>query len=184
LTEFKIMFTLDVGCGDNPSGDVNVDLFIADYERHRTPLDGVGTFNLDAKKISNFVLADAHFLPFKSGVFDLVISRQLIEHVKSPMKVLCEFTRVTRHQIIIECPHRLGDRIQAKTRVAKKWNREHHINALSFKYFLAASHVLNLDLKRTETLSEVYFPNSVFRLLTFPYVIRITLQKQQSAHQN
>ena len=42
------MHTLDVGCGDKPKGDVNIDLFF------------YGKWN-------NFVIAEAHCLPFKNN---------------------------------------------------------------------------------------------------------------------
>jgi len=52
----------------------------------------------------NFVVADAHALPFKDKQFDLVLSTESLEHFLSPSKALSEMKRVTkpRGKIIIE----------------------------------------------------------------------------------
>lgn len=73
---------LDVGCGNAPTGDVNVDL--PGSERHR---EGV---KIIAKKIPNFVYASAYFLPFRDNCFDEVVSFHLLEHLETPILVLKE----------------------------------------------------------------------------------------------
>lgn len=42
----------------------------------------------------NFVVADAHKLPFKNKVFDLVICTETLEHLTDPKKALGEIKRV------------------------------------------------------------------------------------------
>jgi ubiquinone/menaquinone biosynthesis C-methylase UbiE len=42
------------------------------------------------------IAADGHCLPFKTGVFDLVIADQVIEHVLKPNQVVEEMNRVLR----------------------------------------------------------------------------------------
>lgn len=44
----------------------------------------------------NFIVADAHKLPFKTSTFDLTVCYETIEHVVDPLKVLKEIHRVTK----------------------------------------------------------------------------------------
>src|SRR5512142_331557 len=82
---------LDVGCGTTPVGDVNCDLFMEDSEGHRDPLAyNEETLKINKAKTPNFVLCDSRYLPFKNGSFDLVTSRQVIEHVPKPALMAAE----------------------------------------------------------------------------------------------
>jgi ubiquinone/menaquinone biosynthesis C-methylase UbiE len=69
---------LDLGCGDSPIGDVNLDLFF--YVR-----------------CENFVIVEAHHLPFKTGVFEKVCSKHYLEHLKSPLQFFKEAKRVLKN---------------------------------------------------------------------------------------
>lgn len=89
---------LDIGCGNFPVGDVNVDLF-PKKGMYRTWKE-----KLRVKEISSFVNADAHYLPFKDNSFDLVSSYQLICHVRNPSKVLTEMIRVANGKILVTAP--------------------------------------------------------------------------------
>lgn len=173
-----MMLSLDVGCSDWPTGDINCDLYIKDTLRHRTPLDAKTTFDLNIKTISNFICCDAQYLPFKDKCFNLVTSRQVIEHVSDPLKMLAELARVSNHRVLVECPHWFGDAVHARSKAAKAWNELHHINALSFKFFRSAADRVGCIVVRTETLSWVGFPSDVFAVLRFPYEIRVILQKK------
>ena len=46
------------------------------------------------------ILCDAHHLPFRNNVFDLVFSSHTLEHVRTPYLILQEFKRVGRRLII------------------------------------------------------------------------------------
>lgn len=46
------------------------------------------------EKMVNFLVADAHKLPFKEGDFDGVFALEVLEHVFKPKKVLAEIRRV------------------------------------------------------------------------------------------
>ena len=100
--EFKV---LDVGCGENPKGDVNVDIFnpklgtaqIRDQQR---------IYFVDANKIPNFIRCDAQYLPFKDGSFKRVRSFHTIEHVENPLLMLRELIRVSNGKVEIRCPHK------------------------------------------------------------------------------
>ena len=78
---------LDVGCGNNPTGDVNCDLHICDVDNHRqtdTPT------SVPLNVASNFVLCDCMHLPFADNTFNEVFCAQLIEHLETPMKLMKE----------------------------------------------------------------------------------------------
>lgn len=50
----------------------------------------------------NIVNNDAHFLPFRDNSFDLVVGLDILCHLETPHKALCEFHRVLRkHGILI-----------------------------------------------------------------------------------
>lgn len=80
---------LDVGCGDHPAGDVNLDV-----ERHLKPND--------------FILGDACFLPFRDESFDVVYASHVLEHAGKPLEVLREFHRVTKKCVYLHIPY--GDK--------------------------------------------------------------------------
>lgn len=83
---------LDVGCGFNPRGDVNVDV-----EIHSKP--------------PNFIKASGLHLPFSDNSFDVVECHHLIEHMKNIGEITTlfnELLRVTRHIIHLTMPHRLS----------------------------------------------------------------------------
>ena len=85
---------LDVGCGDDPRGDVNVDLFVGQTPHIRR------AHVIDAKKIPNFVRADALHLPFREGVFETVFCCDLIEHFENPTECFKELWRVSKKTCI------------------------------------------------------------------------------------
>ena len=91
---------LDVGCGETPTGDVNVDLYpVRSHHRsHRGPLR--------KHLIANFVKADAMHLPFKDNSFDIVYSSHTIEHLSDPVQFLREAIRVAKRKVVVKCPHR------------------------------------------------------------------------------
>lgn len=75
---------LDVGCGGT---------------RHK------GFVGLDVMRTAGAdILADAHFLPFANGVFSVVYSSHVLEHVKHPYIALMELRRVSKGSIIIRIP--------------------------------------------------------------------------------
>ena len=78
------MQTLDVGCGDRPIGDVNLDRFFYG-------------------KCENFVIAEAHYLPFKNNTFDRVYCKHCLEHFENPHKFFQEAKRVLKNSGLLEC---------------------------------------------------------------------------------
>lgn len=73
---------LDVGCGSNPSGDVNCDL-----KRGRVN-----------------IICDAEHLPFKDKAFVTVYSSHCLEHIQQPLAALREFQRVATF-IVLKVPN-------------------------------------------------------------------------------
>lgn len=46
-------------------------------------------------------VADAHMIPFRNDIFDLIIIQAVLEHVLDPHKVVSEITRVLKLQGIV-----------------------------------------------------------------------------------
>jgi SAM-dependent methyltransferase len=96
---------LDVGCGHQPKGDVNVDLH-PEPTAHRAADQRVcNDVKLDLKNTLNFVKADALHLPFPNGCFDSVRSNHFLEHAPDPEVALAEMLRVSARWIEIHVPH-------------------------------------------------------------------------------
>jgi len=53
----------------------------------------------------NHVRGDAHYMPFRSGIFDLVYSFSLLEHLKKPWFALKEQLRISKRCIIMQIPN-------------------------------------------------------------------------------
>ena len=87
---------LDVGCGDSPAGDVNLDLF---YHG----------------KWKNFIIAEALHLPFKNKIFDKIYSKHSLEHFEKPFKFFQEAKRVLKKGGILECIYPTDTMLTKKT---------------------------------------------------------------------
>ncbi len=90
------MKILDVGCGDRPKGDVNVDLFFY-------------------MKCENFIVAEAHHLPFKNSVFEIVYSKHCLEHLKNPLNFFKEAKRILKNGGTLECVYPTDTMLTKKT---------------------------------------------------------------------
>jgi len=76
-----MFLVLDVGCGERPRGDVNCDIMV--------------------QKAPNFVLCDAHHLPFRDNAFEKVVSYYVIEHCIDIIRYLNEVYRVAKKYVVI-----------------------------------------------------------------------------------
>jgi len=92
----KFKKILDVGCaGGYMANKVN-------YIFPKSKITGIDVYkeSIDYAKKKypniNFIVADAHKLPFKDNTFDMVICYETIEHVVNPKKVLAEIKRVMK----------------------------------------------------------------------------------------
>jgi ubiquinone/menaquinone biosynthesis C-methylase UbiE len=79
---------LDVGCGQAQRGDVNVDV----HRVMRRP----GT---------DFIVASASNLPFKSRVFESVYCYHVLEHLENPFAALKELIRVSFYYVECAVPY-------------------------------------------------------------------------------
>jgi len=87
---------LDVGCGGDPQGDVNVDAFPHDRKQY--------FYEWQPKSVSNFVLADAHYLPFRNKTFEKIVCSHVLEHLTNPLVALKEMARVCNGIVEIYVP--------------------------------------------------------------------------------
>ena len=86
--------TLDVGCGSQPRGDVNCDLFLGKSPHTKYTI----------KKCGNFVLCHAEWLPFRDSSFPIVYASHLMEHLPHPFNFLKEARRVTSKIVYLKVP--------------------------------------------------------------------------------
>ena len=95
---------LDVGCGKGSLGIlmlrngryiVGVDIFLP-YLRYCKI----------AKSYSDCVLADARYLPFKGQAFDIVVCKDMIEHIEKEecIPLINEMEEIARRRVVIACP--------------------------------------------------------------------------------
>ena len=119
------MLTLDVGCGDRPQGLVNVDLNNDSNELY------FKSRKINPKLISNFVKADAHYLPFKRNVFTIVYCYHTLEHLVKPDLAIKELKRVSNDTVEIRVPHKYHEQYQMffvpeRRKYIKQYHKHHY----------------------------------------------------------
>ena len=157
---------LDVGCGDVPIGDVNLDLFY--YGRGK-----------------NFVFGEAHHLPFKDETFIKVYSKHCLEHLESPLTFFKEAKRILKKEGILECIYPTDTMLTKKTihnllnlhwSSAFKWKRKltgvDKINYGGHKWQLPDDRVLKL-------LQKAGFTKVEFEKISFPTIRTDSDQKEK-----
>jgi ubiquinone/menaquinone biosynthesis C-methylase UbiE len=164
---------LDVGCGFQPRGDVNCDLYVKDVVNHRA----FGSDILDVHKIPNFVVCSGFYLPFKDGAFGEVICAQVVEHVDNPLALLRELVRVSNDVIRVETVHRYGEGAHFN-RKARKWYKEHHISKFNSRWFRQASKAVGCAVRKIYVISYFCFPHDYIPLIRFPYEFGALIKKR------
>lgn len=163
---------LDVGCGCHPTGDVNCDLYIEDSHNHRG-----FSFKPIPKNTANFVLCDGSHLPFKDNVFIEVFSAQVIEHLENPLAFLKELSRVASNTIQVETAHYRSELLQWRPKF-RRWNREHHISKMNFKWLMKAGRALGLQADDPYIKAMAYFPHRFLPWVVLPAEIGICYHKK------
>lgn len=129
---------------------------------------------MDYKKIQNFVVCDAQYLPFKKNVFDIVVSKPVIEHIKQPMTMINEMVRTSKDLVVIETVHRRGERLLRN----RDWKHDRHINKFDFTYFGKASKKLNCIVLKSMAMSSIPLISiKGVQFLNMPYGIRVIMRK-------
>lgn len=150
---------LDVGCGNWPTGDVNLDLFPGKtVHRHYRALD--------VKVTPNFVKGDACRLPFKNEAFDTSFSSHTIEHVDAPVLLIKEMLRVTKMEVTITCLHKLGKFGKAKN----------HKNYFDKKWFIQTLNRLKVYSHQISIKQWAPLHKFVFFIL-FPLELEVKIKK-------
>jgi ubiquinone/menaquinone biosynthesis C-methylase UbiE len=163
---------LDVGCGNNPTGNVNVDLFMNEQTLH---VDSHTKRFIDSKKIPNPVKADAQHLPFKDDAFEEVFCSHVLEHVENPTKALLELIRVSKSKVIVVLPHRY---FPGHKRAFKIGTHKYTFSSITTKEWLKK---LNLPYRYvTKTTFKPRIFGEFMPLLCFPSEIRIEIYKEVS----
>ena len=100
------MLALDIGCGTNKT-----------YKfRTYIPKNYYAIFidiefpDKNLIKFGEWVIASGEYLPFRSNVFDLVISSHVIEHLNNPIKHLLEIYRILKvnGKLILKTPNKFS----------------------------------------------------------------------------
>jgi SAM-dependent methyltransferase len=163
----------DIGCGLGQSlahydGIVGVDLSLPYlvFAKKRTERD--------------VVLADAHFLPFRSECFDGIILHDVLEHLKDPRKALSEVCKVLKRggKLVITTPDSTKTRILYRLNIGKnigyprfsatlkRWLREEAI-----KVYLLKRHIHEFaPSELTELLRISGFRVIRVRGVTIPFI--------------
>lgn len=94
---------LEIGSGDNPHprADVLLDRYPGADNRERG-----GNLVVDRP----FVVADAHYLPFKDGAFAYTICSHILEHMDDPLQFAAELRRVSAAGYI-QSPSEIAERL-------------------------------------------------------------------------
>jgi len=118
----KRKLILDVGCGENPRGNINLDCYIP----KRIP--------------ENFILANAAFLPFRKESIDIVLSNYSIEHMINPAEFIQNIVKISKGkiEIVTDNSEWFGDiifRLIGSGRIFHdehyyKWSKEYMSNLL------------------------------------------------------
>lgn len=145
---------LDAGCGE---GFTLNKLF---QNKIGSKLEGID-FSKDAislgKKIHPHLSlrqGDIYKLPYKDNSFDLVLSTEVLEHLKEPEKALKEIIRVSKKYILLSVPNepffRLSNFLRGKniTRWGDDIDHINHWNPKSFQEFIKREKVKIIKIKK------------------------------------
>jgi SAM-dependent methyltransferase len=127
-------FVLDLGCGEGKYSSlllkglpncrflIGIDLSLEYIKKAKV--------NNPSENIE-FLVADGQRLPFREKCFDLTISKDLLHHVKFPLRVLEEISRVSKKQLaIIE-----ANRDNPIMLLNEKYGKHQHLTFQQLEFF-------------------------------------------------
>jgi ubiquinone/menaquinone biosynthesis C-methylase UbiE len=160
---------LDVGCGHNPTGDVNIDPFQEATSHRSGDQRSCDDYPIDVSKTPNFIKATGEAIPIRSEIFEVAYSSHTIEHSIDPRKFLREICRVTKHGGVVKmsCPHRFEPSRRMKTQ---------HINHFTSRWFRKSFKVLGFKIINTRTTLRG-FPNNYLAIINLPSEIYFEARK-------
>ncbi len=171
---------LDVGCGNLPHGEVNVDLFIK-HSIHRKVADLDTTIKV--AQTPNFVCANAESLPFATNSFSTVFSKATLEHVNNPVEMLREMLRVSSKRVIFIVPHRyLRDggwlRYKQHEEGIHKWFFDEGSLDCSLRRFFP--HIwFKIHIKYRSFPNSKYFTFFNLKVVKFPFCLIVEMRKDR-----
>lgn len=127
---------LDVGCGDGAylallknkyNFLIGLDISIRSLKTAKKKIKKIDS------GIVEFILADARHIPLTTSSADVVLCSEVLEHIETPEKVVCELFRVSRGLLLITVP--VLNLLRTLTRITGYTNRinrlEKHIGHIS-----------------------------------------------------
>jgi len=76
---------LDIGCGARPYGNIQIDLYAEESDKHHV-----------RKSVDPTIYASAEYLPFRDESIDRVLCLHILEHLRRPFDALLEVHRVLK----------------------------------------------------------------------------------------
>jgi len=129
--------TLDIGCGENAEGKINMDVYFPE------------------KIPPNFLIGSGEFLPFLDNSIDIVKSSYVIEHMINPANFILECARVAKEKVIIITDNSdwIGEIFMRLAKTGRifhdehyyKWSREYMENLVKRLGLRGETHALNLS---------------------------------------
>jgi SAM-dependent methyltransferase len=119
---------LDLGCSGRSESPLN---------KYGDRAVGIGVDidpELHKQKLPVKVLADAHRLPFRNGVFDLISSRHVLEHIENPPQFFRETVRVLREggRLLLLTNNLYNPAVAFAKLLPHKWHRSFLLHFLRF----------------------------------------------------
>jgi len=110
MTDSEIFMVIDIGCGDGRYIPMLLEKFprcslLLGVDISRRPVTKA------KQRLSNgvaYVVADANALPFRDSIFCLAFSKDVVHHIRNPIKTLREIGRICKGRIVIVEANRLN----------------------------------------------------------------------------